>query len=87
MQWVHLDLSGGAHGHLGLVIAPREYALYSNAAYIKQAHPGPLVIPASTTNHMANTMQDQHKEQLRVFREVQGVKHALRTQIVTAIKP
>ena len=47
---------------MGINIEPREYALHSNAVYIKPAHPGPLVIPAGTTLHMVNTMQDQHKE-------------------------
>ena len=32
-QCVHSDLGGGAHGHLGLVISPEEYALHSDAAY------------------------------------------------------
>ena len=31
-------------------------------------------------------MRDQHKERLRVFREVQGVEHILRQQLVTAIE-
>ena len=85
-QCVHSELGGGAHGHLGLVLTPQEYALHSNAAYHRPAHPGPLVIPAGTTQHMANMMCDQHRERLRVFREVQGVDQALRQQIATAIE-
>ena len=86
-QCVHSDLGGGAHGHLGLVLSPQEYALHSNAAYRRPTHPGPLVIPAGTTQHMAGTMREQHRERLRVFREVQGVDQALRQQIATAIEP
>ena len=86
-QCVHSDLGGGAHGHLGLVVAPRAYALHSNAPYRKPEHPGPLIIAAGTTLHMSNTLRDQHKERLRVFREVQGVEQALRQQIVSAIEP
>ena len=37
-------------------------------------HPGPLIITAGTTLHMPNTLRDQNKERLRVFREVQGVE-------------
>ena len=86
-QCVHSELGGGAHGYLGLVLTPQEYALHSNAAYRRPPHPGPLVIPAGTTQHMANTMREQHRERLRVFREVQGIDQALRQQIATAIEP
>ena len=86
-QCVHSELGGGAHGHLGLVLTPQEYALHSNAAYRRPNHPGPLVIPPGTTQHMANTMREQHRERLRIFREVQGVDQALRQQIATAIEP
>ena len=77
-QCVHSDLGGEAHGHLGLVLSPREYALHSNAAYRRPAHPGSLVIAPGTTLHMTNTLRDQHRKRLRVFREVQGVEQALR---------
>ena len=86
-QCVHSDLGGGAHGHLGLVLSPQEYALHSNAAYRRPQHPGPLVIAPGTTLHMANTFRDQHRERIRVFREVQGVEQALRQQLVTAKEP
>ncbi len=55
-QCIHSDLGGGTHGHLGLVISPREYALRSNAAYHQPAHPSPLVIAPGTTQHMTNTL-------------------------------
>ncbi len=86
-QFIHSDLGGGAHGHLGLVISPQEYPMHSNAAYCQPIHPGPLVIPPGTTNHMTSTMREQHRERLRVFQEAEGVDQALRQQITTAIKP
>ena len=86
-QTVHSDLGGGAHGHLGLVLSPARYALISNTAYNRPNHPGPLVIPAGTTQHIARTMKDQHTERLRVFREVMGVEQALKQQVVTAVEP
>ena len=86
-QCVHSDLGGGAHGHLGLVLRPQEYGLHSNAAYRRPTHPGPLNVPAGTTNHMSNTLREQHRERVRVFREVEGIEQALRQQIVTAIEP
>ena len=30
---VHSELASGAHGHSGLVLSPRRYALFSNAVY------------------------------------------------------
>ncbi len=41
---VHSDLGGGAHGHIGLVLSPQEYALHSDAAYECPQHPRQLVI-------------------------------------------
>ena len=31
---VTLDLGGGAHGHLGLILAPTEYASISSTPYV-----------------------------------------------------
>ena len=86
-QTVHSDLGGGAHGHLGLTLSPRRYALISNAPYNRPTHPGQLIIPAGTTQHMARTIRDQHTERLRLFREVTGVENALKQQIVAAVEP
>ena len=86
-QTVHSDLGVGAHGHLGLVLSPRRYSLLSNAKYVQPQHPGPLVIPAGSTQDIAHTMKEQHTERLRVFREVTGVEQALKQQIVTAVEP
>ena len=86
-QTVHSDLGGGAHGHLGLVLSPTRYALICNAVYNRPQHPGTLIIPPGTTQHMARTLRDQHTERLRVFREVTGVENAPMQQIVAAVEP
>ena len=49
------------------------------------AHPGTLVIPDGTTAAMSTVLRDAHHEQLRLFREVQGVEKALIQQIVQAV--
>ena len=36
---------------------------------------------------MARTLQDQHTERMRIFREVSGVENALKQQIVAAVEP
>ena len=66
---VHTSLFGGQHGYLALLLSAAAYALISPAAINRPAHPGALVIPVHTTQHMARTMQDTHKEDLRIFRE------------------
>ena len=77
---------GNWYGHLGLVLSPRCYALLSNAEYNRPMHPGQLVIPAGTTQHMARTIRDQHNEKTRIFREMIGVENALKQQVVAAVE-
>ena len=84
---VHTSLFGGQHGYLALLISPADYALISPAAVVRPAHPGPLLIPAGTTQHMAMTMKDAHKEALRIFREMNAVEAALQQMLVEAIDP
>ena len=47
-QTVHLELGGGAHGHLGLVLSPERYTLICNSAYNRPQHPRILIIPPGT---------------------------------------
>ena len=79
-------LGGGALGHLGLAITPEQYALISNAAFVRPNHPGPLVIPPNLTQAQIQAVRDQHVEQLRLFNEVLAVESALRQQINGAIE-
>ena len=84
---VHTSLFGGQHGYLALLLSATAYALVSPAVIARPVHPGVLIIPLHTTQHMARTMTETHKEELRVFRECQGVKAALQQQLVEAIDP
>ena len=43
-QWMVSNLGGGAHGHLGLVLTPEEYALISEIPYIEPRHPGAFTL-------------------------------------------
>ena len=79
------DLGGGAHGHLGLVLTPAEYAMISAIPYIRPLHPGNLNIPAGTTNHEANRLTLAHTEAIRVFRETVEVEKALLNQTCAAL--
>ena len=64
---------------------PTQFNLLANAAFIRPLHSGPLTIPDGTTSAMSVVVKDQYNEQLRLFREVNGVKKALISQIVSAI--
>lgn len=86
-QNVQSNLGGGQYGHLGLVLNVQQYALLSNAPFIRPAHPGVLVIPNGTTNHRSQLLRDQHTEALRVFNEVNNVEKTLRQQIIAAVEP
>ena len=83
---VYSNLGGGAHGHLGLLLSPQIYALISNVPYVRQAHPGPLIIPANATSHAAALQERTWKEELRVFHEVRGVEQALIAQIINTVE-
>ena len=63
-------MGGGAHGHLGLVLTPGEYALVSPVPYVRHVHPGPLTIPPAATQRAAAVLHDAHKEQRRLFHEM-----------------
>ena len=82
---VFSNLGGGTHGHLFLVIYPTQFNLLSNAAIIRPLHPVPLTIPDGTTAAMSVVVKYQYNEQLRFFREVNGVEKALISQIVSGI--
>ena len=82
---VQSDLGGGAHGHLGLVLTPVEYAAVSATPYVCPPHPGPLVIPQGTTNHALTVLCEQHKKALSLFHQTIDLDNALKKQITDAL--
>ena len=80
------DLGGGQFGHLGLVLTPPDYALLSPVPYARPAHIGALVIPAGTAQHEAIRLRDEHKENIRLFRETIDVEKVLIKLIVGAVE-
>ena len=81
------SLGGGAHGHLGLVVPPAQYALLSNFPYVRPRQPPPFFIPPGADPQMAQMLRDNHIESLRIFREYLGVENTLKQQVVAAIDP
>jgi hypothetical protein len=82
---VHSTLGGGAHGHLGLVLTPAQYATLSPTPFVRPVFPASLVVPAGTTAVASANMERLYKEQLRQFREVMGVENALKQQLTKAV--
>ena len=82
---VHSTLGGGAHGHLGLVLAPAQYALLSPTPFVRPTFPASLVVPVGTTAVASSNMERTYKEDIRVFREVTGVENALKQQLTRAV--
>ena len=79
---VYSNLGGARHGHLFLVMTPAQFALISPTAFVRPNHPGVLItIPPGTTQQMTTTLREQHKEDIRLFKEVEGVEKALIQQI------
>jgi len=83
---VYSNLSDGAHGHLALVMTATQYTLVSNMAFVCPVHPGTLLIPPATTGPQAQVLREHHKEQLRLFQEVEGVEKALIQQIIESVE-
>ena len=82
------DLQGATHGHYGLVVDPREYAMVPGTiAYVRPVHPGPLIIPPGTTQILVTGLRADHKEDFRLFREANDVEQRIIKQIVQAIDP
>ena len=80
------DLGGGQFGHLGLVLTPQDFARLSPVPYVRPAHPGALVIPAGTAQHEAIRLREEHKENIRLFRETIAVEKVLIKLIVGAVE-
>ena len=72
-----MDLGGGVHGRLGLVLSPNEYAMISAISYVRPLHPGILAIPAGTAQHEATRLTLVHAQAIRLYRETVELEKAL----------
>ena len=81
---VQCDLGGGNNGHLGLILTDEEYARVSNTPYVRPVHPGP-VAPVGTTQYQSTILRDEHKENIRLYREANAVEEALLKQLSSAL--
>ena len=86
-QTVDTTLGGGAHGHLGLISTPQVYATITGTSpYIRPALPTLDILPTDTQYQIAQK-RHQYGEDMRQYREVQGIERAIIQQLVAAIEP
>ena len=84
-QSVSCTLGNGAHGHLGLVLTPAEYAAVSTTPYEIPTFPGPFSLPRNVDGAEAMRRECAYFEKIRLFRQVQDVNQALIRQIIAAV--
>lgn len=81
---VTLDLGGGGHGHLGLVLTP--HAMILAVPYIRPLYPGNLNILPGTSQHQVTRLTLAHAEAKRTFRETVQLEKTLMNQLCNALE-
>ena len=56
--YVHSNLGGGTHGHLGIWMINTKYATLSPIAYVRPVHPSILQIPSNATRVASYKLRD-----------------------------
>ena len=85
-QNVPCILGGGNHGFLGLILTPAEYnTIAPGTPFNNQPHPGPLTIPAGTTNVQARVIENTYNANLKLYDQCVAMEKALKQQITKAI--
>jgi hypothetical protein len=84
---VHLELGGGALGHLTLLMMPAVYATISATPYNIPANPGPTAtIPTGTpTLVVIQATLHNHTKQLCIWHLHNNVDNALKQQLIRAV--
>ena len=70
-------LGGGANGHLGLMLTQPEYAFVSATNCVRPVHLGLLVILPEKFQRKSTRLRENHKEAIRLYREVIVIKQCL----------
>ena len=75
------DLGAGANGHLGRICTAAKYMLVYEVSYLVPVHPGVLNIAPGITQHETVNRREDHKFNLRLFREIIDVQKVSIKQI------
>ena len=79
------DLGRGVNGHIGLMLTQPKYAFVSTTDYVRPVHPCLLVIPPATSQHESTRLRENHKEAIRLYREVIAIEQCLTKQLGQAL--
>lgn len=81
------ELGGGRHGYLGLTMSTTEYNTVAREAFTGHTNPGALpTIPTGATQHQITHAKEEHKKQLKLFKEQRFVERALKSLIINAFE-
>ena len=83
---VSSDIGDGAHGHLGLVLTPQEYASVSDTPYELSAHPGVFNIPRNADVAEAVRRREAYKEHMRNFAKMWIFEKLLSGKLLRRLK-
>ena len=75
------DLGRGANGCLWLMLTQLEYAFVLATDYVRPVHLGLIVIPPATSQHESTRLRENHKEAIRLYREVNAIKQFLNIEL------
>ena len=76
------ELGGGVHGYLGLTFPPAVYIQLTGHDFLRPANPGAIPRNVAGTATQMVEMVRQHKEQLRVYRQIENTELALKSQLI-----
>ena len=76
------SLGGGSHGLLGLGLSPATYHQITGSHFLRPNYSGALPQNVTGTAVVMAEQIRQHKEELRIFRQVENSDLALKFQII-----
>ena len=82
---IHSNLGGGNHGHIGLLMTNKQYALIVTTPYVRPVHPYTFALTSGEIRVRADALEHAQNETLRKFHKVRGVEQALIHQMVTVV--
>ena len=83
---VEMDLGGGNHSYLGLVLTDTEYATVPyTQPFLASTYPPILSIPPTSTPIQALELKNEYQENRRIYLECRNVEKALLRHIQDAI--
>ena len=83
---IKTTLGGGAHGHLGLVVTPQEYAkICPTTPFIKPQSPGTLTITREMNNYDQIRTKQDWENRLRLYDLTNNVEKAIINHLSSAL--